>query len=400
MSVRLNCPSCNHAFDLAAVPESRRATCPRCGDVFPVRGEVAESTAPAAPTLPNAATQTPDTPAKGGWSIGKVAAAALAIGLIGFAVGYVAYSRGAKPEPPPQPEASTAAGVTPPGQLTGLGYLPAESNFVFAIQPGPLIEHAARTNQEPRDLLARSGLPPQLLAALDGLGVPLAQIDHLAGGAFLPSGDEDLRVALVLVLKRPLADEDVFLTRLKAKPVPGNKSRHTVTLDKVLITPVLARVAPTVWVFGLNAGDLAAVDRGGFGPGGTQFRGGADEGVRRMLLSVPPTAAVWAAADDDRDWAEKPVVKVLAQSQDAKEWLPVLSGGRGGAFALSFGETPRMALFVRAADAATADRLRAYFGARAAEVESASAGGGGTLARFDAPFDAALVQRMLADASK
>ena len=51
MSVRLSCPSCNHAFALSAVPPHGRATCPRCGDVFPVRGGVEEvpGDAPAPP---------------------------------------------------------------------------------------------------------------------------------------------------------------------------------------------------------------------------------------------------------------------------------------------------------------------------------------------------------------
>lgn len=397
MSVRLSCPSCNTAFDLAAVPESRRATCPRCGDVFPVRGDVAEG-APAAPALPNTKHETRNTP-RSGWPMWKVAALALALGLIGFAVGLFAYNRGPAPNPEPQPD-SLAAVATPPAQLVGLGYLPAECNVVFAVQPGPPLEYAARTNQEPRELLTRSGLPPQVLTALDSIGLPLTQIDHLAGGLFLPSGPEDFRVALALVLKQPLADEDDFLNKLKAKPVPGAKTRFTVELNKVPVSPTLARVSPTVWVFGLNAGDLAAVDRGGYGPGGAQFRGSESEGFRKVLASVPPTAAVWVAADDERDWSEKPVVKLFAQSPEAKKWLPLLTGGRGGMFVLSFGEQPRMRLFVRTAETATAARVRTYFQARAAEVESATAGGGGTFALFDAPLDGALVQRVLADAAK
>lgn len=399
MSVRLNCPSCNTAFDLAAVPDSRRATCPRCGDVFPVRGEVAETAAPAvAPVVPPSAR--PSAPPVRGWSIWKVGAFALALGLIGFAVGLFAYNRTPKPNSEPQPDAPTAIAVASPAQLAGLGYLPAECNLVFAVQPGPLLEYAARTRQEPRELLARSGLPPQILTALDGIGLPLTQIDHLTGGLFLPSGPEEFRVALALVLKQPLADEDTFLARLKAKPVPGAKTRFAVQPDGVPVGLTLARVSPTVWVFGLNAKDLTAVDRGGFGPGGTQFRGSADEGLRKMLASVPPTSAVWVVADDEHEWPDKPLLKLVGQSPDAKKWLAAVKGGRGGVFALSFGEAPRMRLFVRTAETQTAERVRAYFGARAAEVESATAGGGGTFALFDAPLDGALVQRMLTDAGR
>ncbi len=398
MSIRLSCPSCNTAFGLSAVPTDRRAACPRCGDVFPVRGDVTEL-APGAPTAsPTASPVAKAEAPKRVWSPGRLTALGLALGVLGFAVGFAVYSnRGPKPKGEPQSPASAA---TPPTQLVGLGYLPAECNVVFAVQPGPLLEYAARTNQEPRELLARAGLPAPVFGALDSIGLSLSQIDHIAGGLFLPSGPEDFRVALTLVLKQPLADEDEFLKKLKAKPLPGGKARYTVELNKVPVSPVLARAAPTVWVFGLNAGDLAAVEKGGYGPGGTQFRGSESGGFRKMLASVPPTAAVWIAADDEQNWAEKPVVKLFGQSPDVKRWVPVASGGRGGVFALSFSEQARVRLVVRTAETATADRARAYFQARAAEVEGATAGGGELFAHFDAPFDPALLQRMLADATR
>src|SRR5688572_11783292 len=39
MPVTLSCPSCNTAFTLPATPPDRRAECPRCHDVFPIRGQ-------------------------------------------------------------------------------------------------------------------------------------------------------------------------------------------------------------------------------------------------------------------------------------------------------------------------------------------------------------------------
>jgi hypothetical protein len=288
--------------------------------------------------------------------------------------------------------------ATPPTQLVGLGYLPAECNVVFAVQPGPLLAYATRTNQEPRELLTRVGIPAQVLAALDQLGLTLPQIDHIAGGV----GDKDLRVAFVLVLKQPLADEDQFLKKLQAKPAAGKKTRYAVDLAKLPL--MLARVSPTVWVFGLNEEDFAPVDKGGFGPGGKQFRGSESEGFRQMLGSVPPEAAVWVAADDDRDWTQKPVMNLLPLPPNAKKGLAALNSFRGGLFALSFGEQPRLRLFVRTADTATAERVRVYFQARAIETESATAGGDGVFALFDAPFDPATgrstLQRFLSDATK
>jgi hypothetical protein len=404
MSVRLSCPSCNTAFALPAPPADRRATCPRCGDVFPVRGELAEQAdgeAESEPAAPAPGTKHDTRNTK--W------VAALALGLLGVGVGLGVYYRlggfGSKAEPRPEPPGAATA----PAQLAALGYLPADCNVLFAVQPGPVLAYAQRTGQDPRELLTRSGVPVQVLGALDQLGLELTQIDHIAGGTSVGDVAFELRITLVLVLRAPPADEGDFLNRMKARRTGGNKPRHEVELAKLPLT--LARVSETVWVFGMTDKDLEAVDRGGFGPGATQFRGsetrdGAEKlvGLREMVASIPPDAAVWAAADDERDWTQKPAVRLLAKSPEAKKWLPAVSSGRGGLVALSFGNRPRIQLLVLTADAATAERVRAYFAARAAEVESATSGGSGYYARYDAPFDPATgwttLQRFLADATR
>jgi hypothetical protein len=408
MSVRLSCPSCNTHFSLGAVPADRRATCPRCGDAFPVRAGVSEEPGEGGQESVSPPASTPHsefrTPHSRGLSPMRATLIALSLGLIGLAAGLaVYYARGTKPKPEPQPEPVVAnANATPPAQLAGLGYLPAECNVVLAVQPGPILTYAERAKQDPRELLARAGVPQQALAAFDLAGLPLAQIDHVAGGAFIGNEGDELRVALVLVLKQQLANEEQFLVALKAQPILPKEGRWSVTPGNFPL--VLAKVSPTVWAFGLSERDLAAVDRGGFGPGGTQFRGSDAGGVRKMIASVPPDAAAWVAADDDRDWTQKPLVKLAAGSKQVQPWLPVLKEGRGGLVAIRFGESPRLRLFVRCADDATGERVRAYFQARAAEMESATAGGGGAFALFDAPFDPTttglLLRRMLDDAKK
>ena len=139
MSVRLSCPSCNTAFDLDAVPADRRAACPRCGDVFPVRGEVAEhATAP--PGRCRRRKSEPP-PAKCKWSLGRAVAIVVALGLLGFAVGFaVYYNRGSKPK---EDEPQTAGMVGRPCESAvrspaDSDSLPAECNVVFAVQPGPV----------------------------------------------------------------------------------------------------------------------------------------------------------------------------------------------------------------------------------------------------------------------
>ncbi|VTS02607.1 : zinc_ribbon_5 [Gemmata massiliana] len=400
MSIRLSCPSCNTAFTLSAIPDHRRATCPRCGDVFPVRGELVEQTKgtsdetaselPIAP--PTLTTERPK--GASGFTIGL--GVLLVAGVLGGGI-WLAFGTKHKEKPPENAPAPIVA-AKPPTELAALGYLRADCNIVFAVQPGPLLDFAARTKQEPREVLARAGLPEGVRNTIEQLGVTLPQIDHVAGGLYLGEGEDALRLALVLVLNQPLADETEFLKALKAKPIVGKKSRHDVVVGRFPL--LLTRVSPTVWVFGLDDKDFDAVGRG-YGPGGKQFRGGAEgqPGVQTVIASVPPDAAIWVAADDERDWTQKPLMKLAGQSPEMKKLLPAMKDGHGGLIAMSFGERPHLRLCVRTASDAVGDRVRAYFAARAAETESATSSGSGTAAQFDALFDASssgkLLQRFL-----
>lgn len=397
MSIRLSCPSCNHTFALPALPEHRRATCPRCGDVFPIR-TYTEEAAPAEPEpMPAGAT------ARQPRSYLPSVTTGIALLLIFAAFGWLAYTANRKMRLLENAHLSgeSATSTQSATELTGLGYLRPGSNIVFAVRPGPLLSYAERTQQQPNAVLAQTGLPEPARGLLDQLGVPPAQIDHLAGGIELGEGENSLRLTLVLVLREALADEGVLLKALKAQPVGGKKSRYDVTLGRFPL--LMERVSPTVWVFGLDDKDFAAIE-GNHGPGGKQFRGDERSGVRGFVAGLPQDAAVWAVADDDQDWTQKPIVKLAANSPELKKWLPAVRDGRGGSLAVSLGEQPRVQLRVRATDASTGERVRAYFAARAAEVGSAKAGGDGAVAQFEAPFDPAttgtLLQRLLADAGR
>ncbi len=408
MSVRLSCPSCNTTFGLPAIPADRRATCPRCGDVFPVRGFDQETGDSRQETESNqqeplpTPLATPHSPASK--TTNRFAVGLVILGLLAVGIGLTIYFKGGFQKKEETKPAST--------QLAGLGYLPADSNIVFAVRLPPILAYAERTGQDPRALLAGAGVPAQVFGTIEQLGLTLQDIDHIAGSTSLGDGEFELRLTVVLVLQSPLADEDEFLQRLKRKSEPGGKPRYRVEVSRVPLPLLLERVSPLVWVFGVDEKDFEAVDHGGYGPGGVQFRDalkradGTQEltGLRKMISEVPPDAAVWLAADDERDWTQKPAVQLLGQSPDAKKWLPVASSGRGGLFALSFADQPRMKLVVRTADTATADRVRTYFQTRAAETPSATTGGEDTFAFYDAPFDPATgwktLQQFLADAAR
>ena len=412
MSVRLSCPSCNANFTVGEIPPDRRATCPRCGDVFPVRGVEEEGSGlrGQGPGEREQATEVENPPPvsvptpkpQGGSSGRRLAPLAVTVGLLALAVGLAVYFTRPR-QPPPEPEPPKTA--RPPAQLEGLGYLPAECNVVFAVQPGPVIAFAERTGQDPRELLARAGVPAALLSVLDQAGLKLAQVNHVAGGLFvgggLPGGlGEQPLAALALVLNQPLVNEGDFLERLNAKHAAGRESQYDVRLDNTPFSPVLTRAAPNVWVFTLSNGAAGK----SHGPGGAQFRGSESDGVRGMVAAVPPDAAVWAVADDEQDWTQKPLVKLASGLPQLNKWVPAAEEARGGMAAVSLGEQPRLKLVARVSDPETAGRVRKYFQARAAERSSAAAGGEGTLATFEAPFDPAtswgMVQKFLEDAKK
>jgi hypothetical protein len=325
------------------------------------------------------------------------------MGVAGLGAGlWVYYSRDTKPKDDSPPAGVREAKST--SQLEGLGYLPADTNIAFALQPGPFLAYAVRTNQDPGELLIRAGLPGKVLGTLSDLGLTLPQIDHLAGGTTIGNKEVvEFRLTLVLVLHRPLADEDDFLRRLKRKPIAG-KQRYEVELAGLPM--LLARVSPTVWVFGLalnndlkeNLKNLAAVEAGGYGPGGKQFPAELTEAI---ATRVPPDSAAWIATNAEH-WAEKPAVIFVAELLKKKEWLPAVAQGRSALAALSFGEQPRVRLFVRATDETTGQRVRDYFKSKATDMSRH--GGAGELAMFDTPIDPAnayaIVQQFLGDVKK
>lgn len=396
MAFRLSCPSCNASFTVRELPSDRRADCPRCGDVFPFRTFIEE-------TDPAASTALPMRPApaerrtRGRWSVQRTVIIALGMGLVGFVAGFALYySRGGVRERP-QVEAELPPNHAPtaPTRLAGIGYLPADAAIVFTIQPGPALAYAGRQHHDPRELFTRAGIPAPIFDAIASLGLTLPQIDHIAGSTSV----SEVRFAMVLVLRRPPADEDEFLKRLKARRENAAKERYSVEFARLPLT--LARVFPTVWVFGFDAKqDLAAVDRGGFGAGGQQFAPPLAEMIGQR---VPPESAAWVATTDER-WGEQPLVKLAIGQLGKPDWLAVLARGRGAMAALALDDPPRLRLFVKLANEPTAEALRAYFARRAAVDDLVRHGGAGEFAFFDTPIDPAKLfdtfQQMLGDTRK
>ncbi len=406
MAFRISCPSCNTAFVLPQLPVANRATCPRCGDQFAIRTfteiertQAAETEAPAA--LPSSLQDHRATRmTRGRWSVTRSILVALSLGLLGLGAGlWYRQSSDRTPTPEDTPTPRRAGEVVPATRLQGLRYLPADCNVAFGVQMGPILEYAVRTDQNPRELLIKGGVPERLLDALRELGLTLPQIDHIAGGAFLGDAAFELRFTLVLVLNRPHDDEDAFLKQLKVKAQAGGRTRFDGELANLPV--VVARVSPTIWVFGLDPKkDLEAFDRGGYDSGASQFPAKLAEMIAQR---VPPSAAIWAATDDGV-WADKPAIRLAATATQKPEWLPILKQARAALLAISFGEEPRGRLFVKTIDASTGQKLRDYFRDRAATDDKVQHGGGGELAFLELPINPAdaftTLQRLLSEATK
>ena len=373
MTVRVSCPYCNTAFTLPEVPASGRTPCARCGDVFPIRTftEVEAEIAPPTPT--------PVRRARAKWSVARAVVVAMAMGFVGVGVGLLIYYRGGgfQARDVPEPEPPSVAAVAP-SVLVGVGFMPGDVNVLFAVQPGPVLAYAGRTNQDPRALLAKAGVPDGFFNTLVELGLTLPQIDHIVIGAKV-ADTAAVRVTLALVLRRPLADEEKFLKALKE--TPGHKTWSNVQLAGLPLK--LVKVSPRAWVFGWDGVDIAPAERGGLGGGGKNLSADLRDALTQRL---PPDAAAWLATDSDR-WADKGSVKlIVGEVLKKKEWLPLVARGQAVAAGLSFDEVPRARLFVRAADADTGATLRDYFKGKAT-ADGVRHGGAGEWALFDAPLD-------------
>ena len=386
MALRVSCPYCNTSFTAAAVPASGRVPCPRCGDAFPVRtGEAeAEGESPEAVSAVSLdeSSRPRSSQAKSSSRVPAIAAVAAILALAIGAGWY--YFRDWAGGNPAQSDPSTIAAA--PTSLHGLAFVPTDANLLFALQPGPIIAYAERSGQDPRVLLSQAGFPPSLFVALDRAGVPLQQIDHIAVGAHVPDSDDfaRFRVAMALVLRTSLDDEDRFLEELQARPVERRGRKWYEATASVIpgvgrISILLVKATPEVWVFGWSEEDLEPAARGA---GASGYPSWLDETAAERL---PADAAIWLASDDER-WSEKPIVRLALAQFKRKDLLPILAEGQAVAAGLSLGEQPRLRVSIRCRDSQIAEQLKSYFEEKVTEPGTRH-GSEGEWAMLDGPVD-------------
>jgi hypothetical protein len=204
-----SCPFCNAAVPVALpLPANRRVTCPRCGELVPVKGEdalagaaVSEPTSGAAPAEPPYRRSNRQI----GLGVLGLMMFMAAVGL-GYALKTVEFRRSndvknkdAGDTPAPIAEGS-------PADLAGVGYLPDDVQLIAGVRLA-----AARQSQAARTMLGRFGLSPDG----DGrvFGFRADDVDHVILGASLKALPP--RLTLVLRGRRPI-DADAVRTALPA----------------------------------------------------------------------------------------------------------------------------------------------------------------------------------------
>ena len=305
MAIRLSCSSCNSSFVLPVLTAEGRGPVPRCIDVFPVRGYSEESDPGGIGSMARLVQACCYTDS--GRSIRRDLIAALAIGRFngaGCGSGHGTHRpnrrlwrllpEGAHPDQTGTRAGSSTISSSDAGHsIVGLGYLPADATIVFSLQPGPVLAYARRTTRT-RDFLIAAGLPRAAYDTVAAAGTLTAQIDHIAGGASVA----ELRFAMTLVLRRPLDDEEEFLKRLKARKANGPNNRYRVDISGLPVELMLARISPTIWVFGLDAKkDFEAVDKGSYRPWCQAIH---FDTYRGRCRSRSAEAAAWLATAEGR----------------------------------------------------------------------------------------------------
>jgi hypothetical protein len=353
MTAQVSCPYCNAGVALIELPPSGRATCPRCGEAFPVRA-VAEAGADPDPHLPaaslNGTHAPPPAERPAGWSLGSLALLGITLGVVVFALGlYAIFHKTPHPPFDPAPPRNPAA-TLPPSAVPGLAYLPTDTNIAFALQPGPLLAYAERNHTEPRQVVAQAGIPDRAFALLDRLGLKLEQIDHVVGGLAVTGESVLPRVFVVLALREPPASPDDFRKRLSATQftAPSGATRYKVDLGG--LPAEMTHPDAKTYLFATEGKDLESA------PG----RKGSEHlpaSLRESLTKLSPASFAWAATGAEH-WSEKPSVKAAAAILKQPKLSAQLANLRAAAVGLSLEPELRVTLAARTTDGASAEKLR------------------------------------------
>lgn len=207
MTTTITCPFCNALLPNGG--EINRSTCVRCGEaIASEQGRGAPSSISFAKA--NAARAEP----KAAWPAWQKLAGIL--GLIVIAGGILLWQTRFKSRPTGTIVEAPRT-VVAPVDLPGLGYLPASSDVVFAVQVPLLMEKlGAEAESDPAKALGRLGLPEFLVETVEkSSGVGLKNVDQLVVGIGLQKASLPPQIVVVVITRQPFDLADI-LRRTKA----------------------------------------------------------------------------------------------------------------------------------------------------------------------------------------
>ena len=330
-------------------------------------------------------------------------AVAVAMGLIGLIAGFGVYylKGGIRTKPPPEPEPPPSVAATPATAARWAWLLAGrcDHRVLTSTRPGPGLRGAheagpARSldRRRPAASRLRYGRAARALAA---------QIDHIAGGS-QRRGVAASRSSWCCAARWTTRRSSSSGSR-RGRPNGPKQSLSGGHFRSVQSDLTLARVSPTIWVFGLDAKkDFEAVDKGGYGPGGKQFastlteaiagarsaRGGRLAGDRRGALGRQASGPVLA----------RPVRREDRVVEGAREGP---GGGRGASRSMN---RRVCASFSRSPTSEPRGRSGPISRSGPRRNEQVRHGGAGELAFLDVPIDPvktfAVLRQLLSDAAK
>lgn len=296
----IQCPSCN---SLVPIPEDRpnedTVLCPRCDERIPLSDKDAGATRAIdrdAGLRAEVKDRQQRRKTKAVWSVRRTFVVGVALGLLGLVVGFTWNLLTRVPKPPTTTEDLVKSVM--PGELGGLGYLPDDTDAVFAVHCASLIaEVDAKGWGQTPEALAKLGLPESVLSYPEKLtGLKLSDLHHLVVGV---RWSQSFPPQIVVILRTRKAYSFESLTsgmRVSAQRNERNRDLYNVENPAVGLSLVWWPANDRTLIVGLDAESLKDIPDESK-PGIDHLRADLKERIRSRLA---PETLIWLAGRGDK----------------------------------------------------------------------------------------------------
>jgi hypothetical protein len=262
---------------------------------------------------------------------------------------------------PPSPDKGTASRAVAPAELTGLGYLPPQTDAVLALHVAQIADHRrSQGKTDAKGALWDLGIAPDVLDWLESsTGLALEQIDHIAAGfrfernAWLP------RFVMVVETREPY-DLAAVTEKLRAKPFRKAARQLYEVRSGQLLTLLMWPAADRVLLFALSQDDFDAVPQAP--------RDGSAHLLQRLqdLIRdrVNPEAVFWLAAPE-ANWPDVAApLQWISYFKGKKPFADSLQDMRALTVGATLEPQPSLTVQIELKDERKGDEWRDYFGER------------------------------------